>query len=201
MGVIKAEFEETKKRLPDGKGIALDIGCGNFPYKKIIKEKGYNYVGIDIVIPKNVGRSNFILADAHNLPIKTKSIDLVFNSHFLEHVENPKKVIKEFERVLINGGYVITLVPFMTPFHSNDFWRFTPLGLKKLFENFEIIEFYTPTHIFTKIGHFLDVFMHRLGFKSIGNWIRNTLSRFDKYFNLKGLEGWAHSYLIICKKK
>ncbi len=35
MGIIQAEFEAVTEKIPPGKGVALDIGCGRL--KEILK--------------------------------------------------------------------------------------------------------------------------------------------------------------------
>jgi ubiquinone/menaquinone biosynthesis C-methylase UbiE len=201
MGVIKAEFEALKDMIPAGNDLALDVGCGSSPYQNVLKAKGYTYVGIDISQKKRPSRKLFIFADAHNLPFKNETFSIVFSSHFLEHAENPEKVITEMTRVLKTKRFIITLVPFMTPFHSNDLWRFTPLGLRKIFNSCEILLIEVPTHVLTKVGHFVDVMLHHFGFKKIGTSIRNNFSVFDKHIGKYiNFEGWAHSYIVVCKK-
>lgn len=39
------------------------------------------------------------------------SFDVIYCSHVLEHVQDDKKAIREFFRVLANGGWAILLVP------------------------------------------------------------------------------------------
>jgi len=51
---------------------------------------------------------NNIIADAHNLPFKDKSFDYAILAEVLEHVKNPKQVLKEAERV---SKIVIGTVP------------------------------------------------------------------------------------------
>jgi ubiquinone/menaquinone biosynthesis C-methylase UbiE len=199
MGVIKAEFEAVSSKFPPGRGFALDIGCGTSPYQQLINKKGYKYLGVDISIKSK--KPNAVRADAQFLPFKNEVFDLVFNSHFLEHSLEPKEAIKEMQRVLKISKYIITLVPFMTPFHSNDYWRFTRLGLEHLFKELEIIEISVPSHVLTKGGHFLDVIFSYLGLKKLGNYTRNELSKLDKYLGrIVNFEGWAHSYIVVCKK-
>jgi len=46
----------------------------------------------------------FVKGDAHNMPFKDNSFDVVYCRYILEHVANPLKVLNEVWRVLINGG-------------------------------------------------------------------------------------------------
>lgn len=48
-----------------------------------------------------------IYADAHNLPFKAETFDLVICTEVLEHVKDPDIVLKEIKRVLSRGGVAI----------------------------------------------------------------------------------------------
>ena len=84
----------------------LDVGCGCNPQGDlnidILKKNGYNvrtgnqHQGDYMDISKI---KNYIVADVHHLPIKTKSIDLVLSSHVIEQAENPKLLLAEMFRV------------------------------------------------------------------------------------------------------
>ena len=54
----------------------------------------------------------------------------------LEHVEDPKLILKETTRILKLEGKMVIEVPFINPIHAapDDFYRFTPNGLKKIIE-------------------------------------------------------------------
>lgn len=83
-----------------------------------------------------------VIADAHRLPFRDKSFDLVICRFVLEHVYDPQKVISELSRVLKKEGIVYVDVPFLQPHHDSplDFWRFTLPALKTLMSDFSEIE-------------------------------------------------------------
>jgi len=60
--------------------------------------------------------------------------DIVFNHTTLEHIYEVKKAFKNL--CLLSKDIVIIVVPFLQQMHSDygDYWRFSPLGIKKLFE-------------------------------------------------------------------
>lgn len=93
----------------------LDVGCASgfltsqianfFPssesfgvdsYKKAIKFGQKLYPNI-----------KFRYADAHKLPFKDRSFDLITCIETLEHLEDPKGAICEMYRVLKNDGYIL----------------------------------------------------------------------------------------------
>jgi len=46
----------------------------------------------------------FVKGDAHNMPFKDSTFDIVYCRYILEHVANPLRVLNEVWRVLVNGG-------------------------------------------------------------------------------------------------
>ncbi len=68
-----------------------------------------------------------ILADATNLPVNDESYDIAIMGELLEHVPDPRAVLKEAFRVLKNNGVALITVPFMYPIHGDpdDYGRYT----------------------------------------------------------------------------
>ena len=93
----------------------LDIGCAGgtftnnisniFPKAKITGIDAYSSA-IEYGI-KKYPHINFILADAHNIPFKDKSFDLVICYETIEHLINPLIALKEMRRALKNDGHAI----------------------------------------------------------------------------------------------
>lgn len=61
--------------------------------------------------------------------------DVVFNHTTLEHIYNVQKAFRNL--CLLSRDVVIVCVPFLQPYHSDygDYWRFSPLCLKRLYED------------------------------------------------------------------
>lgn len=91
----------------------------------------------DVVLGPNVD----VICDGMELPIRDDAIDCVLLLAVLEHVLDPAKVVSEVRRVLRDGGIVVADTPFMQPVHMRqyDFTRFTDLGYRWLFRDFEEI--------------------------------------------------------------
>jgi SAM-dependent methyltransferase len=73
--------------------------------------------------------------DLLSLPMPDHSFDVVVSDQVLEHVEgSPFVALQESVRVTRPGGYVIHTTCFFNQVHCypNDFWRFTPEGLRVL---------------------------------------------------------------------
>lgn len=115
-------FEEVGRLIPVTRGRILDIGCADGTFTKVILERSRakKITAVD-VLPNSINyakrrfarskKLSFKVADAHVLPFKNNEFDAVFCLEALEHVEDPKKVIREMHRVLKSGGYTVILVP------------------------------------------------------------------------------------------
>lgn len=71
-----------------------------------------------------------------------QKFDVVFNHTTLEHIF---EVNIAFENLcLLSKDIVIIVLPFLQQYHSNmgDYWRFTPLAIKRLFEKHEFTLIY-----------------------------------------------------------
>ncbi|HEY4344560.1 MAG TPA: class I SAM-dependent methyltransferase [Parvibaculum sp.] len=81
-------------------------------------------------------------ADAHRIPLQDRSVDAVCVQAVLEHVLDPARVVSEIYRVLKPGGYVYAETPFMQQVHEGayDFTRFTELGHRWLFRDFDVLD-------------------------------------------------------------
>jgi SAM-dependent methyltransferase len=81
------------------------------------------------------------VADAHQIPLDTASVDAVVIQAVLEHVLEPQRVVAEIHRVLSDRGLVYAETPFMQQVHGGalDFTRFTASGHRYLFRQFDEI--------------------------------------------------------------
>ena len=75
------------------------------------------------------------------MPLQSNSFDGVWIQAVLEHVVEPSKVVSEIYRVLKTHGIVYAETPFMQQVHEGayDFTRYTVLGHRYLFKDFEMI--------------------------------------------------------------
>ncbi len=93
----------------------LDVGCGAGFLSNALAKENLNVTGVDLSpeslkvaqkydVTKTV---KYLTADAYHLPFADHSFDVLTAMDFLEHVEQPDVVIKEFSRVLKPGGLFI----------------------------------------------------------------------------------------------
>jgi SAM-dependent methyltransferase len=82
-----------------------------------------------------------LIADAHQIPLASESVDAVIIQAVMEHVIDPPLVVGEIERVLRADGLVYAETPFLQQVHAGpyDFTRFTSSGHRYLFRGFDEI--------------------------------------------------------------
>jgi SAM-dependent methyltransferase len=116
-----------------GQGRILNLGSGPkiLGDARVINVDLFDYPGVDIV------------ASIDQVPLPDASIDGIVIDNVMEHVREPKAVVKEMSRLLKSGGTVYIATPFMYPFHSSpaDYSRWTLPGLESLIgDDFENIK-------------------------------------------------------------
>lgn len=103
----------------------------------IIDQPGLEFLETDV----DFGPRCSIVCDAHSLPFENGAFDCVIAQAVLEHVVDPSRCVSEFYRVLRPRGLVYAETPFMQQVHAGryDFTRYTHLGYRRLFRQFEEI--------------------------------------------------------------
>lgn len=130
----------------------LDAGCG---YGHLVEEARTAFkltnlecqieaFGFDISkygLSKSNEKSWLCRCDAHNIPFKTGTFDVVSAFDIVEHVSDPIRMLKEFHRVLQRGGLLILTTPSKIG-HNPD-----------------------PTHINEHLPQFWIEHLNKIGFK------------------------------------
>ncbi len=122
----------------------LDAGCSVGTTLSFLQRYGDAH-GLDVCVEAlriccRQNLSNILQADARNLPFLKESYDLLVALDLLEHLENADQCLKEFNRVLKKGGYLIISVPayqfLWTNFdlYAHHFKRYRIRELKKMVE-------------------------------------------------------------------
>lgn len=121
----------TLRLLPDLKGKKiLDAACGPGKYAEILLEKGANVVGFDIspkmvelATNRNKGKATFFVHDLSSpfTMIENNSYDIVLCALALHYVEDWTLTIKEFNKVLKDGGTLVISIEH--PFYEYNFFN------------------------------------------------------------------------------
>ncbi|MBS3052363.1 MAG: class I SAM-dependent methyltransferase [Candidatus Aenigmarchaeota archaeon] len=99
----------------------LDAGCGrNVKMSLPLLKEGFQVFSLDYsssVVKmafnkiKNHENSFRIKADAHNLPFKRDSFDLILSNETIEYLSSPQKFLSEANRVMKESGYFMLSTP------------------------------------------------------------------------------------------
>lgn len=107
----------------------LDVGCGEgFTLQRLIREgmggklEGIDYSKEAISIGKKLFPHLLLKQGSiYNLPYKDNAFDIVLSTEVLEHLENPKKALREILRV--SKKYILASVPNEPFFMVSNFLR------------------------------------------------------------------------------
>lgn len=134
--VLKGNNEILRKNLGEIHGVVYDLGCGIRPYEDDILKVADKYLGVDWSNTLH-GLQADVVADLNKpLPIADEAADTVVSFQVMEHLCEPQIMLNEAHRILKPDGTIIVTVPWQWWIHEApyDFFRYTPYGLKYLFE-------------------------------------------------------------------
>jgi SAM-dependent methyltransferase len=138
--VAARNIELLLSLLPGPSPLLLVVGGGTIGngVDALYADRRIRVVGFDIY---GSPLTQFI-ADAHQIPLASESVDAVLVQAVLEHVLDPGQVVGEIERVLRRGGLVYAETPFLQQVHAGayDFARYTSSGHRYLFRAFDATE-------------------------------------------------------------
>src|SRR3954469_7900345 len=109
------QIEAVRAMVPESARI-VDLGAGG----RRITERT---ICVDMAPLPNVN----LVADVERLPFRDGTIDLLFATGLLEHVDDDRRVMGEIARVLKPGGIAHVELPFLQQYHEDpiDCRRFT----------------------------------------------------------------------------
>lgn len=138
---LARRLDELADRYLDGRGVLLDYGCGETPFRGIFGPRVDEYRAADL--PANP-LADLHLDDEARLPVRDGAADVVLSTQVLEHVEDPSLYLAECARVLCPGGLLFLSTHGHWPYHPHpsDHWRWTHTGLRKIVDaaGFQTIE-------------------------------------------------------------
>lgn len=93
----------------------LDVGCGNGWSSFLLAEKAKTVTAIDIhddkFEPPFSQNLSYKKSSATQMSFADNSFDIVTTHECLEHVTDPQKALREFDRVLKPNGYIVVVGP------------------------------------------------------------------------------------------
>lgn len=143
-------IKSTLKKIPRNSSI-LDAGAGELQFKRFCKHLKYtsqdfaqydgrgNNKGLQT---KSWDNSKLdIISDIIAIPRPDKSFDTLMCIEVFEHLPDPISALKEFERLLKPGGYLIITAPFTSLTHFAPFHFCTGFSSYFYIENLQRLNF------------------------------------------------------------
>jgi 2-polyprenyl-3-methyl-5-hydroxy-6-metoxy-1,4-benzoquinol methylase len=97
-----------------GGGVVVDVGCGAGHLRAALGHRPSRYIGVDAVrygeFPFD---AEFLLADldGDDVPLGDDMADTVVALETIEHLENPRRFMRELTRIVRPGGTVLVSTP------------------------------------------------------------------------------------------
>jgi SAM-dependent methyltransferase len=151
--------------LPAGARV-LDAGSGSAPYRELFT--AFEYVTADWPnSPHAEAEQADITCSLDAIPVAGTSFDAVLCTQVLEHVPEPRDVLRELHRVLVPGGRLWMTVPFVWELHEEpyDFYRYTHHGVRRIVKDagFEVLSVSPLSGYFTSIAALLRQYPEATG--------------------------------------
>lgn len=106
--------------------LILDVGAGPRQFADAFREAGARYLPLDHDAAVSSVSQSGVVGSAAALPVAGASVDLVFASNLLEHVQDPEAVADELVRVLRPGGLLfLSYTNWLSPWggHETSPWH------------------------------------------------------------------------------
>ena len=94
--------------------LIIDIGCGTGALRSYIQSRFVRYIGVDLVKYSNFpDDAEFVEANLDNdqIPLDDGLADAAISVRTIEHLENPRALMREIARIVRPGGWVIVTTP------------------------------------------------------------------------------------------
>lgn len=134
---------EVLQENQQGGGVLVDVGCGTGQLWSYVGEQFSRYIGIDAVRYDEFAESaEFYLVDLDTgrAALPDESADVAVAVETIEHLENPRRFMRELVRLVKPGGLVIVTTPNQLSLLS-----LLTLTFKKRFASFQDVHY--PAHL------------------------------------------------------
>jgi len=124
---------DLKAHLPTVTGRVLDVGCGQQPYRPLLRA-AREYVGADVAAGPTV---DVVIKPGTPWPVADQQFDAVLMTQVLEYVDDVPALVADLRRVLRRDGTAIVSYPFLFNEHgANDLLRLSALAVPAYFPGF-----------------------------------------------------------------
>jgi ubiquinone/menaquinone biosynthesis C-methylase UbiE len=126
--------------------LVLDLGCGDGNSVDFFRKKipDVRWIGLDIESSLELKKRNrtdveFSFYDGVNIPFEDNYFDLIYSHQVFEHVQYPKELMKEINRVLKCNGIFVGSTSHLEAFHGNSTFNYTPYGFTLLLKDTQLV--------------------------------------------------------------
>ena len=196
-----------RDRLRQFNGPFLEVGSKDYgttqDLRSLFSAKD-EYIGIDMESGPGVDIVLDITSDFQQIDNKLgdRRFGTIFCLSVLEHCDDPFKMADNLTSLLKPNGQILISVPFTWQIHGypNDYWRFTPEGIKKLFTGiqFDMGKSLAST---SKQNEFyqIDDDLGKISFsfkknRAKGHLLRGVSAKILKMFSRIGVLSWLTGY-------
>lgn len=125
---------EFAQLVPAGARV-LDAGSGRSRYRHLFAHAQYESADFEQVKEKKYAATTYV-CDLTRIPVEDERFDYVVCNQVLEHLPEPKAVMRELNRVLKTGGRILCTAPLFYEEHEvpYDFYRYTQFAHRYLFQ-------------------------------------------------------------------
>jgi len=141
----------------------IDVGCGTGTLSRVLGGRVPSYVGCDVVrYPGFPEGASFVQADLNRAPypVNEACADAVACVETIEHLENPRMVMRELVRIVRPGGLVLVTTPNQLSLLSK-----LTLVVKNQFQAFQDVDY--PAHITALVERDLQRIGQECGLESL----------------------------------
>lgn len=117
--IIYEKVIEVIRKYGSGNGQLLDFGAGQGDFLKKMSASAFRYMyhGVDLMYSKVTGANWYVQDLNKKLQFKDGQFDVVTCIEVVEHLENPRQMVRDLARVLKAEGLLVLTTP------NNESWR------------------------------------------------------------------------------
>jgi SAM-dependent methyltransferase len=140
----------------------LDVGCANGELGKLLKQRGHQVAGIELVAEAAerarcwLDRVEAIDIETSGFPFPAGSFDAIVFADVLEHLIDPWRILKDAATLLVSGGVVVASIPNLQNFAvlrrlTRGRWEYRHRGITD-FGHLRFFTLRTINHLFCQAG-------------------------------------------------
>lgn len=139
-------------------GSLVDVGCGAGNLWPLVRDRFAHYTGVDAVRYQGFPSDAVFIEtdlDAGGIALPNQTFDVIAAIEVIEHLENPRALVRELVRLIKPGGWLVLTTPNQLSLLS-----LLTLLVKQRFSAFQDVHY--PTHLTA----LLEIDLRRIAFES-----------------------------------